>query len=151
MRLAVTIAAALFLAVLIRAADWAATRVLWLCAALLVLGFAGLWLYHRRRLAELHELRAEAIGRWRRVGRFVPWPKACQDCGAVAHDWKSVRAHGDPARSACAAYTAHLERAEAEPGVSRETWSATVGRGAGAGSVDTLTEAGRPGLESEAS
>jgi hypothetical protein len=147
MRLAIAIAAALFLAVLIHAADWAATRVLWLCAVLLVLGFAGLWLYHRRKLAELHELRAEAIGRWRRVGRFVPWPKACQDCGAVAHDWKSVRAHGDPGRSACAAYVTSLERAEADPGVSRETRSATVGRGTGAGSVDTLTEAERPELE----
>jgi hypothetical protein len=143
MRLAITIAAAVFLSALIHSADWAATRVLWLAAALLLLGFAGLVLYHRRKVAELRELHSETTGHWRRVNRLAAWPKECLSCGSPAYSWRAVGAHGDPGRSACAAHVTRLERAEAAP----ETWSATVSHGAGAGSVDTLTDDQRPELE----
>jgi hypothetical protein len=143
MKLGMAIGAAVFLAVTIHAADWAATRVLWLCAVLLILGFAGFGLWHRRKLAEIHELQSDTIGHFRRVNRAVNWPKACISCGATAHDWKSVRAHGDPARSACAAHIIGQEKAEIAP----ESWSATVTSGGGAGTMDTLTDAPRPELE----
>src|SRR5579864_2391900 len=100
MRLAVTIAAALFLAVLIHAADWAATRVLWLAAVLLLLGFAALGLWYRHKVAELRELHNEAVGHWRRVSRVARWPKECLSCGAAAYSWRAVGAHNDPERSA---------------------------------------------------
>jgi hypothetical protein len=141
MKLAMTIAAAVFLAVVIHAADWAATRVLWICAALLLLGAAGLALWHRRKVAELRELHNDVIGGWRRISTVTPWPKECRSCGQPAYSWAATRVHRDQQTSACAAHLARQEAAEDAP----VSWSVTVGPGSGEGSVDTLTEA--PELE----
>ena len=147
MRAGVVLGAIVFVAVVVRSAHWAAARILGVFAVALALGAVALALYHRRKLAELHGIEAEVIGGWRRISRAMPWPKACRWCGATAHDWRSVRAHGDPQRSACAAHQASLERAEAAPEPAPESWSVTVGRGTGAGSVDTLADDPKRALE----
>lgn len=141
------LAAALFAVVVIRSANWAATRVLWLCAALLLLGALGLALWHRRKLAELRDLEIGTMGGWRRVNQFTTWPRACRACGLVAHDWRSIRTHGDPESSACAAFRARKEAAETAP---ETAWTADVVTSQdGAGAIDTLTEERPPALEGD--
>ena len=149
MKAGIVIAGALFVIVMVRAADWAATKVLWIGAVMLVLGWAALWLYHRRKLAELRDLEAGQLGGWRQLHPPSRWPKACRSCGATAHDWRSVRAHGDPESSACAAHQARLEAAERTPDPV-SSWTASQVRGGGTGSVDTLTDDPKLALESEA-
>jgi hypothetical protein len=118
------LALTVFVLVVVRTADWAATRILWLAAAFLVLVACGLALWHRQRMAELRELHNDVLGNWRRLSPVRPWPKACLSCGATAYDWRSVRLHEDTDRSACAAFTARLEAAGGAP---REPpWTAVV-------------------------
>ena len=150
MKAGMVIGAIVFVAVVVRSAHWAAARILGVFAVALVLGAVALALYHRRKLAELHNVEAEVIGGWRRISRAMPWPKACRECGATAHDWRSIRAHGDPQRSACAAHLASMEAAGAAPEPAPEpvsAWVVATGRGQGAGAVDTLTEGRKPALE----
>ena len=99
---------------LIATARWSAAHWLVLAAGGVGLAAAGLVLWHRRRVAELHELHNVIVGRYRRTG-FAAWPKACQDCGAQVPDWRAVRAHDDAGTSACAAFTDNLDRLARAP------------------------------------
>ena len=149
MKAGVAVAAALFVVVMVRAADWAATKVLWIGAFMLVLGWGALWLYHRRKTAELRDLEAGQLGGWRQLHPPSRWPKACRSCGQPAHDWRSVRDHRNPESSACAAHLARQEALERTPDPV-SSWTASQVRGGGIGSVDTLTEEPKLALESEA-
>jgi hypothetical protein len=124
-----------------------AGRALWLPVVLAALAFVGgggglaLVLWHRRRMGEIHELYAVEIGRWRRVSRFAPWPKACRDCGQPAHDWKSTRAHDDEETSPCMVHLLAREAADRAPLDDDEPqYSATmIGHGGhGDGATDTM-------------
>jgi hypothetical protein len=121
-------------AVFATAAAWqmgmAAGHALWLWAVLAVIlaGLACLWAWHRRQLAQIHELYAVELGRWNRQGWHAPWPKWCQDCGLPVHGWDAARAHDDPDTSPCARYLAHrmeLDRAEVEA-LPNTGWTADI-------------------------
>lgn len=146
----IVILAAAVVWVAIGATQWVAARLLWVGLIALLLGWVALALYHRRKLAELHDLEAGTLGGWRRIHAHTNWPKACRFCGAVAHDWRSVRTHTDPDSSACAAYLGHLEAVERESETGADPArpvTVTVFGGGGAGAVDTLTAGDRPALE----
>ena len=103
-RLIGAVLGAVFVAALMRDARWDTLLVAGWVA--LVLGALASMLYHHRRMGAIHELETVTSGGWRRVNQFLPWPKACIYCGMSVHDWKAVRAHGDPAGSPCAAHVA---------------------------------------------
>ena len=98
-------------AVALGRAGWSVAHGLWLGAAGLSLSFLGVFWWHRRQLAELHEKRNADFGQYRRTG-FGAWPKACWWCGSQMPDWKAIRAHDDPHTSACAAFLEHVQRVE---------------------------------------
>ena len=148
MKLGIAVAGVFFVIVMVRAADWAAAKVLWIGAVMLALGWAALWLYHRRKLAALRDLEAGQLGGWRQLHPPSRWPKACRSCGMVAHDSRSTLTHMDPESSACAAHLARLEALERTPDPV-SSWTASQVRGGGTGSVDTLTEEPKLALESE--
>jgi hypothetical protein len=126
-----------------------AGHLLWLPVALGVLAFAavavGAW--HRRRMAEIHELRLVEIGRWRRIGLHAPWPKACRDCGQTVHDWKATRAHDNPETSPCMRLVLARDAAELAP-AEGIPWSAVTEDATGAEpelpELPELPDAARP-------
>jgi hypothetical protein len=108
--------ALLFIIVLtVESADRAA-RAGWVFVALAALALIALalGLWHRRRMAELHEKHLVWVGRWRNVSQagVMPWPKACKDCGQEVTSWRGARAHDDEETSSCARYLAHREAQE---------------------------------------
>lgn len=135
--LAVVIIAALFVGALIHAGDWAGSQVLaigaFLLVTTLVVSWSLMYLHHRRKMAEIHALRLDALGNWRRVHRHLPWPRYCNACGLHVHNLPEVKAHEG---SVCYAYQAWMEAGQPE----RPAWSVTVTPGGGVGAVDTLTD-----------
>lgn len=142
--LGVVIAVALFVVLSIHAAGWVGAHFLIPELILAALWLLGLWLYHRRQLARIHELHNTAIGRWRRLHIGLNWPKACTDCGQVAYDWRGISHHD--AAGICAAAIERRHEPEPEPGADRDPNVYTLrtvppaGRGSGQGAIDTLTD-----------
>jgi hypothetical protein len=123
-------------------AGTAAGHALW---PLLVIGglafiVLALTAWHRRKMAEIHELITVELGRWRRVNHHLPWPKACRDCGMPAHDWKSTRAHDDTETSPCMQLLIARDAAELTPAAHYDAEVIAGAGGRGDGSVDTMTD-----------
>jgi len=126
--------------ILVHAMTWAAQfGLIWVTLVAVVWG-AGLTLYHRRRMAEIHEREIRLGGQFRRLNKAVRWPKSCRQCGATLSDLHALEAHCDPARSACAA---HLERldaaADAKLAEPVEYTATVIGKGAET-EVDTMLD-----------
>lgn len=86
-------AAAVFLLLILRAADWLAREWFAVVLVLSLLSYVALYFWHRRALARIQSAQADALGRYRRHNKFTSWPRWCRDCGITVHEWRQLSAH----------------------------------------------------------
>jgi hypothetical protein len=126
--------------IILHAMTWAAQfGLIWVTLVAVVWG-AGLTLYHRRRMAEIHEREVQLGGQFRRAHKAIRWPKICRPCGQTISDLHALEAHCNPATSACAAHLDRMDAAAAAELAEPVEYTATViGKGADA-EVDTMLD-----------
>jgi hypothetical protein len=135
----VALAAVISSVVILHAMTWSAQfGLIWVTMTAIVWG-AGLTLYHRRRMAEIHEREIRLGGQFRRASKVIRWPKICRQCGTTLSDLHALEAHCDPARSACAAHLDTLAAADAEPSEPVRYTTTVVGKGVNTG-IDTMLD-----------